>query len=318
LILAVLSAWEFSLFRRYIGQIEDDLHVSLFDRDHLLIALYLAVMARRCRVGSYVDMPQSDYGSLVSPQDYQGVQRVCGRLFDELELEIHQAELVQLALEIATALSRSRSSQSPAQPAAAGAEPGVSMALIRSLVEEVAQRMGSPVVREEAIERLKEHLDRTVARLRGGLPVLNPLTDQVNLTYPYLWPAGQQVFARLEQALGLAIPREGTAFITMYLALILDISPRSREGRRPRVVLACPSGGVTATMLLARLKSELPELEIVATVSIRELGRIDARTADAIISTAVFRTPALPVITISPFVHPHEVLQIRAALGLKK
>jgi hypothetical protein len=69
--------------------------------------------------------------------------------------------------------------------------------------------------------------------------------------------------------------------------------------------------------LVSRLKAEIPQIEIVANVSLREIARIDKANIDAIITTAYnVNVPNIPVICVSPFLNVDEVHRIKSFLNL--
>jgi mannitol operon transcriptional antiterminator len=146
------------------------------------------------------------------------------------------------------------------------------------------------------------------------MPFQNPLTDEVRKAYPALWKATQSAVHELDQ--GTAFPAEEIAYITMYMGMALDLTRRLSRKPGRRVVIACPSGGVTVWMLVSRLKMELPELEVVDTISLRHISRVDSDDIDAIISTAKLNARNVPVITVSPLVNDQDIAQIRQTLSL--
>ena len=109
---------------------------------------------------------------------------------------------------------------------------------------------------------------------------------------------------------------EEVAFLAMYLALAFDLPLRCSTRPRPRVLVVCPSGGVTVSMLLSRLHTELPELDVVRVASMRSLARLNGDDVDAVISTAPAVVRGLPSIVVSPLLPGHDLTQIRRVLRL--
>lgn len=314
-ILERLAKWNFSFVWRYVSQIEREIGASMVDHDHLFMVLYFMMMIRRCQLGRWVESPVENDSHVRTLKEYQVVKAVCKRVSRDMGLRIPEAEWIQLTMQIITSLRQSKSKALPEPLDKTGAEQGVSLDQINRLVNDLGRRTGYSIARQEVVGRLKDHLDRSLTRLRCGMPISNHLVGQVHQNYPELWQATQVIFRRFEAEQRISLPDEEMAFITMYAALIFDATPNQPPRNTPRVVVACPTGGVTVWMLVSRLRSELPNLEIVDIISMRELNRIDAGRADAIISTAVFQS-RLPVITVSPFVTEQEVSRIRLELGI--
>jgi transcriptional antiterminator len=162
---------------------------------------------------------------------------------------------------------------------------------------------------------LAEHLSRALDRARHGLLIHNPLLAQVQQAYPSLWLAAAEVLAGVSRRIGVAIPAGEVAYVTMYMGVAHEINERNRKVPRRRVAVACPSGGVTVWMMVARLQRSLPELDIAEITSVRHLSRLDPTRVDAVISTAQVSCRDIPVITISPLVGAEDVERIRAHFG---
>jgi mannitol operon transcriptional antiterminator len=161
-----------------------------------------------------------------------------------------------------------------------------------------------------------EHLWRSLTRIKYGLMIANPLTDQVQKTLPDLWDATRAaVSSAITEWIDLPIPPEEIAYLTMYLSMAFGF-PTLQPQPAIRVVVVCPTGGITAWMLVSRLRAELPDLEIREVLSIRQLSGMNLDGVRAIISTASFTYRDLPVISVSPLVTDQEVGKIRELLRL--
>jgi len=84
----------------------------------------------------------------------------------------------------------------------------------------------------------------------------------------------------------------------------------------PRVIVVCPAGGITAAMLIFRLRSELPEIESVEAMSIKDLNRHNIANIDAIITTAHSLVHKdIPVISVHPLLGADDLAKVRAVLN---
>ena len=111
------------------------------------------------------------------------------------------------------------------------------------------------------------------------------------------------------------LPTEEIAFITMYVALALELNKNIEQKLpNPRVVVACPSGGVTVWMLVSRLRAELPELEIKEVISLRDINSIDANEVDVIISSTPVNSRNIQSITVNPLLTDKDIKRIKQEL----
>ena len=308
-----IGAWKIDDTWRYISCIEAGLIGSFADSDHLTLALYWAVMVQRVLSGHVINLPDGQIEAQRRLPEYQAVHAATELLRRETGIRLLAAEEAQLTLEVLTSTRPPEGVLAEALGASAG---NGYYALALRLAQEIGGRMGADFAQPEVLARLAEHLSRSVTRVHHGLPIRNPLTSEVRRAYPALWDATSEAALGLADDLKAALPQEEIAYITMYMGMALELRRRLERNVGRRVVIVCPSGGVTAWMLVSRLKSELPELEVVDVMSIRYLGKFDRESADAVISTAELSSCPLPVITVSPLVTEQDVELIRRRLGL--
>ena len=112
---------------------------------------------------------------------------------------------------------------------------------------------------------------------------------------------------------GVPISMNECGYITMYIALAVQLS-KQEEDQSPRLIIVCPSGGVTVWMLLSRIKAELPEFKVLDVVSIKELSKVNRDKAAAIVSTVKIKDHSLPVIKVSPLLTDEDISNLKALL----
>ncbi len=135
-------------------------------------------------------------------------------------------------------------------------------------------------------------------------------------SYPEIWKATREAVHQMEPEIGV-IGDEEIAYLTMYMALAHQLGTLGNSKTIPRVIVVCPSGGITIWMLVSRLREEMPDLEIVDSISLRELARVDLSLVDAIITTARnVQVKDIPVIYVSPLLTETDVLAIRNRIKL--
>ena len=163
---------------------------------------------------------------------------------------------------------------------------------------------------------LSRHLQRTAACIQHGLPIRNPLKEQIHKTYPDLWEATTSVAAKFPKYFQHTLSPDEIANLTLYMALAFGLTKSERFHIRPRVVVTCPKGGVAVMMLLSRLQKELPEIDVVDVVPVSRLGKFPPNSIDAIICTIRLDIPGTPAITVSPLLPEKDVTLLREKLGL--
>jgi transcriptional antiterminator len=179
-----------------------------------------------------------------------------------------------------------------------------------------ARRIHPALAEDVQLRRsLAEHIRRLRVRLRYGLPVRNPLDEEVRHRYPDVYEVATEIVADLSGVGDVAIPSEEIGFLTMYLAGSLE---RNRLRPKVRVTVVCPAGMATAWILVSRLLAVFPQIEVTRVVSkaVFERGRDDVGT-DLVISTVPVDGSEDPErsIVVSPLLRERDVRRLSHLLG---
>jgi transcriptional antiterminator len=188
--------------------------------------------------------------------------------------------------------------------------------LIDRIVTRASERLHPSLADDPQLRAgLLEHLRRLRVRLRYGVPVSNPLQQEVRQRYPEVFLVATDILAEVGPIGGTATPPEEAGFLTMYLAGSLE---RHRLRPKIRVTVVCPAGMATAWILVSRLLAEFPQVEIVRVVSKAafELDERDQAT-DLIVSTVPLDASetARPSLVVSPLLHERDVRRLSRVLG---
>lgn len=149
------------------------------------------------------------------------------------------------------------------------------------------------------------HLKPAIHRLEYGLTIQNPLFDDIQNDYGELCQILQKNINIFKQVFNAQIPAHEIAYLALHFAAALE-----RNYKPIRTVVMCASGLGTAQLLVAKLKRNFANLEIIDVVSNLEVNKYTNKEADLIISTINVNS-ALPVITVSPLLTTKDLDHVR-------
>lgn len=301
--------WDLAVGWQTVSFLLEKLNTRLTDLAQLTLALYWALMQRRFPEGHTVQMPDKPFDDFPVNPEYAAIAQHLNCYLDQKEQpSLPPAETAQFVLLLLASVSDTAGSTFPPAPDVHKA----AHRLTQKLIKRIDHRIGTSRTASDVVSRLESHISRSIMRLQHGLPVHSSLNSEVRQAYPDLWQAVKAVLD--EDQVAALLPEDEVGFITMYMALASQLLGK----RKPawRVIIACPTGGITVQMLVHRLSEELPELEIVDVISIRQLSEVKVDKADVVISTARFSSSILPVITVSPLINQQDLVLLRSQLGL--
>jgi mannitol operon transcriptional antiterminator len=154
---------------------------------------------------------------------------------------------------------------------------------------------------------LARHLDRLAVRLRYGLPVHNPLLEEVAERYPDIHALATELAEPIARHFDAQVTEDEIGYITMYLCGALE---RTRLRPSKRAIVVCPSGMATVWVLVSRIQTEFPQLELVEVLSYRAYEAMVDHQADLVISTIEIPERDIPVVVVNPLLTAADVRKV--------
>jgi mannitol operon transcriptional antiterminator len=313
--LRVIKTWEPWDAWRVTNHLLSMLGCECPEADHAQIALYLAIALIRSKSGRHVEMPAEQLNQIRSSRIFTMLEKMVRRIPYADTVHFPDEELAQLSFQIAAHLGVELW-QEHEDTLETASETGP-IAVADQILRETHTVLGLEFGESSITPKLAEHIRRYLTRMRYGMYINNRFLEDVRKSYPEIFAAVRAVTFEMQNALGGPLPEDELAFITMYAAMAIQLHRSKQPTRKLRVVVVCPAGGITAAMLMFRLRLELPEIETVEVMSIKDLTRNTISNVDAIITTAhSLAYQDIPVITVHPLLGPKDLIKIRTILNL--
>jgi transcriptional antiterminator len=301
---AFVASLDLETFHAILGHELRDLD----DRDPTVTtaALSIAIAASRIRAGravrlgggrlrSLLDHPVAESAASIAT----AVERASGVSFGRMDVAAITESLLGLTQLVDIA----------ARPEASDVR------YIERIIAGAAARLHPSLADDEQLRSsLSEHVRRLHVRLRFGLPISNPLQQEVRRRYPDVYRAAAEILAEVGPVAGAEMPVEEVGLLTMYLAGSLE---RHRLRPKVRVTVVCPAGMATAWILVSRLVAEFPQIEVVRVVSKAAFGIEPGEEPDLVVSTIPLdNLPAGPMsIVVSPLLREADIRRLGRVLG---
>lgn len=299
-----LDQLELATFRSVLA---DELR-DLDDRDPTvtIAALYLGIVAVRIRAGHAVRLSGGRLRSLLDHPASASAARIAAA--------VERAAAVTLGRHDVAGITESLLGLTQLVDIAARPE-AVDVRYIDRIIASAARRLHpSLAVDEQLRSSLSEHVRRLHVRLRFGLPVSNPLQQEVRRRYPDVYRAAAEVLEEVGPVAGSELPVEEIGLLTMYLAGSLE---RHRLRPKVRVTVVCPAGMASAWILVARLVAEFPQIEVVRVVSKAAFATEPGDRPDLVVSTIPLEDlpPDAASLVVSPLLREVDVRRLSRLLG---
>lgn len=310
-VISRIKSWNLHDAWWLIKRISNRLAYHLSDKRYLFLVLYWAVMVQRVQQGFTLDLPDTIMAAMQKCDEYKAILVGANELTRTRGLRIPPTELAHFSAEIQTS---PRGPYNQLREVSDDTQDQKAIQLAHYFVQSVEVRTNFSMSDPAIFKRLCKHLGRTLTRIGYNFPIDNPFTNDVIKNYPEMW----QAICKAVETGGADTTnfcQKEIAYIAMYFILAQELEKKSLPKKVSRVIVACPSGGISIWMLVSRLQKEFPDVEIVAEISLRELSQQDKSQADLIITTAHHVVDKqLPVITVSPFLTEQEIARLKTCI----
>jgi mannitol operon transcriptional antiterminator len=310
-----LETLELELAEEVVATLEKLMRVSFTDRVRNVLLLGAAILVARVQQGKTVQMEDKTLARVKETQEFRVARLATADMAQRLSLRIPDSEAAYLAMQLLGASTARNLHDMVAEDDLQDIDAGL-LEVVTSLVSEASMYL-QPCLRadRQLIRNLALHLGPALNRLRYGLPIRNPLLSEVKKQYPYLFEVAERASAAVQRAEGTRIPPEEIAYIAMHLGAAMERF-RTARGRKTKALVVCGEGTAATWLLVSRIRSELPNVEVVEVAPGARSSRLymPADEVALIISTAALEAARVPTVTVNPLLTPADVATIRAAL----
>jgi mannitol operon transcriptional antiterminator len=301
---AFLVSLDLATFRSILSRELRDLD----DRDPTVMtaALYLAIAALRIRAGRAVRLGGGRLRSLLDHPVAASAARIAAAGERAIGVPFGRMDVAAITESL---LGLTQLVDIAARPEA------MDVRYIDRIIAAAASRLHPSLAEDEQLRSsLSEHVRRLHVRLRFGLPITNPLQQEVRRRYPDVYRAAAEILAEVGPVVGSEMPVEEVGLVTMYLAGSLE---RHRLRPKVRVTVVCPAGMATAWILVSRLVAEFPQIEVIRVVSQAAFGTEPGDEPDLVVSTIpLVDPPGGPMsIVVSPLLREADIRRLGRVLG---
>jgi transcriptional antiterminator/mannitol/fructose-specific phosphotransferase system IIA component (Ntr-type) len=289
--------------------------LSLSDRAYRGLTVHIALAVLRLKEGQGVSLPPDRLAELKQKREFRVAKRLFCALEERLGVSVPESEIGYLALHLLGA----KRGPAPMQDSFREEADPPLQEIAGRMIRIVSETLRIPLyLDKELAEGLIAHLKPVLARLKYGLPLDNPILDDIRTRYPQIYAASQKAAFWLGKVVGCPIPPGEAGYLAMHFgAAVTRVKGQTFSSRR--ILLVCASGLGTAKLLESTLRSELPGVEWIGTTSVKRVAeKIKDGGVDLVISTVNLDPPPedIPVVRISPLPGRREIMQLKERLYL--
>lgn len=274
-----------------VAQIVSDgariLHLNLSDNGYLRLNIYLAYSVCRIRQGECITAEEAVFEDLTMEPEFAVAEYLMQQLRQTFRLPIIESETRYLAIFLTGIRIWSADRRDLTSKRDFDAHQ-ITLALIRNVSSVLDIDFDSDT---QLAKELGLHIQPAIGRIRAGIPIENPLLEDIQTRYDEVYQACTAGCISLSASYGLpSFPPSEVGFISIYFSMALD--RRAKLARRISVIIVCPTGIGSSRLLAENLQKAYPDLDIHGTMSAFhiDLDKLAEEGIDLIISTVKLNT----------------------------
>lgn len=279
-----------------LGGCQKQLGLQLSDNGYLHLLVYTSLCVQRMQKGQFIKDSNQSYAEISIQPEYA----VSEYIMKELRQFFHLSISVDETLYMAVFISGQRIWPSGSKDLTDIRNLDIHQITL-SIIKKVSEILHTNFLRDSRLlTELSGHIQPTIARLRAGIPVENPLLKEFQDSYPSIYKACEEGLSLLCPVLGIKkVPASEIGFITLYFTMAMERI--EKEIKKLSVMIVCPTGIGSSRLLTESLKKEYPNLDIRGITSAFELDnvRLQEEGVDLIISTVKLEI-AYPYLHVNP------------------
>lgn len=279
-----------------LGGCQKQLGMQLSDNGYLHLLVYTSLCVQRMQKEQFIKDIKQSYAEISIQPEYAVSEYIMKELRQFFHLSISVDETIYMAVFI----SGQRIWPSGSKDLTDIRNLDVHQITL-SVIKKVSEILHINFMRDSRLlTELSGHIQPTIARLRAGIPVENPLLKEFQESYPSVYEACEEGLSLLCPVLGIKkVPASEIGFITLYFTMAMERI--EKEIKKLSVMIVCPTGIGSSRLLTESLKKEYPDLDIRGITSAFELDniRLQEEGVDLVISTVKLEI-AYPYLHVNP------------------
>lgn len=183
--------------------------------------------------------------------------------------------------------------------------------LVDALLTDWEETLHRPFTQDMDLrDSLKSHLGPALTRFRHGIAIENPMMDEIYAYYQNTFNIAKKSLRMLEQRYHCHLSNDEIGYVAIHLAAALD-----RTKQPLKAVLVCHVGTGASKLLIRKLSTQIPEIEIISEETFLTIQHADLSEAELIISTLDLTLDTeLPILVVNTLMYDYDLLRLKSII----
>jgi mannitol operon transcriptional antiterminator len=311
---ALGSVWtrlDFALIRKAIAPILSESSGPLSDQMFIEFFICLSIAVYRSRAGRCIHALQGSLKRAAAAEQLLQTRQLAAKLEKQCGIRLPESEVAWIAQRVPETNAQSPASDRSVTRTMTASDRAIQRSVDQIVIQASLSLHPSLSVDLNLIRNLTVRV-RTLLEPQEGRPgSRNPLLQEVKSRFPYVFAVARQSSLIVADRLRRDLTEAEVGDIAVCLIAAME---RLRQSDRPtrKVLVVCSEGAATAWLLVSRLRTEFPDIDVVDAISALELeNRKHFDGIDFIVSTIPLRVSNTPTRQVSPLLGLEDCRRLR-------
>ncbi len=277
------------------------------------LVVYIFLSLSRMKQGMYVERPIEEEDNVIDPLGFEVADKLYQVLMKDREHPLKEDEIYYTGIYIAGKRSIGSGSE------------GKFNFVISEKIDNLVMEMLSEIHKSYKIEfrnnlnlrmMLNQHLMPMEIRIRYGIPLENPILDEIKDKHLFAFTMAQQACIPLVRSFGRTLSESEIGYIALSFALALEQT--KSEIKKRNILLVCASGKASSQLLSYKFRQEFGDyIDTMNVCNVYELDHMEMEDYDYIFTTVpIFQKVNIPILEIHDILERYEIMAVKDLLQL--
>lgn len=297
------------MIERVLSEAEKELKYDFSDEAFINLMIHIALSIKRIGTNGNSGITENHIKPLMDKMEYRAARNIIKKINNYFDVTLPDYEIYYITVHILGSKRYSYLNKETFE------ESNESLAYIiaNEIIDIIEGYLGICLKDDKQFKNaLIIHLNPTLNRIKYGLTLRNPITDEIEENYPEAYGIAWLSNTIFKKYFGKVISREEVGYLALHIEVALE------RNRKPlKALVVCSSGIGTSQLLALRLKKHFSDLQVVDVISTLSLKKVNLEEVDLIIST-VGTGVKIPEVIISPLFSERDIRKLEITINYLK
>jgi Transcriptional antiterminator len=304
-----INQLDYYIIERILSEAEEELQYDFSDEAFINLMIHIALSVKRKETKGSLNITKEFIKQLEGKKEYQAAKNIIRKINIYFKVTMPEYEIYYITIHI---LGSKRYEQMDSSIGfnSDNRKEDLAITIANEIIGIIENYLGIYLQEDKQFKNaLMMHLSPAINRIKYGLTLRNPITDDIEENYPEAYGIAWLSNTIFKKYFGKIISREEIGYLALHIAAAIE------RNRRPlKVIVVCSSGIGTSQLLALKIKSHFNDIQVLDVISALSIKRMDLNGVDLIIST-VATNVKIPQILISPLLSEKDIRKLEIVIN---